>query len=45
VLDEFVGLRNEVFHVRPVFVSAIVLTPGKFAVEQAVFTGGIFAVR
>src|SRR5205809_6901015 len=35
VLDEFVGPRDEVFHVRPVFMSAVVLAPGEFTVEQA----------
>src|SRR6266498_2116626 len=35
VFDELVGPRDEVLQVRPVFVPAIVLTPGKFALEQA----------
>ena len=30
-----VGPGDEVFHVRTVFVSAVVLAPGEFAVEQA----------
>src|SRR6266498_2074552 len=35
VLDEFVGPGDEVFHVRTVFVSAVVLAPGEFTIEQA----------
>ena len=35
MLDELVGPRDEVFHIRTVFVSAVVLTPGQFTVEEA----------
>src|SRR5436189_3764276 len=33
--NELIGPRDEVLHVRTIFVSAVVLTPGEFAVEQA----------
>ena len=42
VLDEPVGPRDEVFHVRPIFMSAVMLTPGEFAVEQAGIHGRHF---
>src|SRR6185295_2879380 len=35
VFDELVGPRDEVFHVGSVFMSAVVLPPGQFTVEQA----------
>ena len=35
MLDELICPRDEVLHVRTVFVSTIVLAPGEFAVEQA----------
>src|SRR6478736_3098613 len=34
VIDELVGPRDEVFHVATILVSAVVLSPRKFAIKQ-----------
>src|SRR5206468_2073525 len=34
-LEELAGPLDEVFHVRAIFVSAVVLAPSEFAVEEA----------
>ena len=42
VADEFVGPLDEVLHVGQVGVSAVMLSPGEFAVEKALFHGRHF---